>query len=98
MVYKRNNTPFIPFDINDAILLIIQGETVATKEEGGGVTGINRLQVVLTRYDLAAQWQCRVNSPALTVPLTSDLHIDVHGRFHRKTVICDTSNLSTNHC
>lgn len=61
------------------------GETVATKEEGGGVTGINRLQVVLTRYDLAAQWQCRAHSPALSSPLTSDLHIDVHGRLIHST-------------
>ena len=57
------------------------GETVATKEEGGGVTGINRLQVVLTRYDLAAQWQCRAHNPALNIPLTANLHIDVHGTF-----------------
>jgi hypothetical protein len=56
------------------------GELVATQEESGAMTGINRLQVVLTRQDLNAQWQCRVNSPALHSPLVANLRIDVHGK------------------
>lgn len=55
------------------------GELVATQEESGAVTGINRLQVTLARQDLDAQWQCRVQSPALTAPLVANLRIDVHG-------------------
>ena len=43
------------------------------------MTGINRLQVALSRQDLAARWQCRVNSPALSSPLIADLQVDVHG-------------------
>ncbi|XP_046442909.1 hemicentin-1-like isoform X6 [Daphnia pulex] len=56
----------------------LEGELVATQEESGAMTGINRLQVVLTRQDLNAQWQCRVNSPALHSPLVANLRIDVH--------------------
>lgn len=56
------------------------GELVATQEESGAMTGINRLQVVLTRQDLNAQWQCRVNSPALHSLLVANLRIDVHGK------------------
>jgi hypothetical protein len=56
------------------------GELVATHEESGAMTGINRIQVVLTRQDLGAQWQCRVNSAALTSPLVANLRIDVHGK------------------
>lgn len=44
------------------------------------MTGINRLQVSLSRQDLAARWQCRVSSPALTAPLVADLQVDVHGK------------------
>ena len=52
---------------------------VATQEDSGSVTGINRLQVALTRQDLNAQWQCRAHSPALTTSLVANLRIDVHG-------------------
>ncbi|XP_057364590.1 B-cell receptor CD22-like isoform X9 [Daphnia carinata] len=53
-------------------------EVVATQEDNGAVTGINRLQVALSRQDLDAQWQCRVRSPALSSPLVANLRIDVH--------------------
>jgi hypothetical protein len=55
------------------------GDFTSTGEESGAVTGINRLQVALSRQDLAARWQCRVNSPALSSPLIADLQVDVHG-------------------
>lgn len=53
-------------------------EVVATQEDNGAVTGINRLQIALSRQDLDAQWQCRVRSPALSSPLVANLRIDVH--------------------
>ena len=58
----------------------VAGEVVATQEESGAVTGINRLQVALARQDLDAQWQCRVHSPALPSSLVANLRIDVHGK------------------
>ncbi|XP_045036805.1 hemicentin-1-like isoform X2 [Daphnia magna] len=57
---------------------IMEDEVVATQEDNGAVTGINRLQVALSRQDLDAQWQCRVRSPALSSPLVANLRIDVH--------------------
>lgn len=58
----------------------VADEVVATQEDNGAVTGINRLQVALSRQDLDAQWQCRVRSPALSSPLVANLRIDVHGK------------------
>lgn len=52
---------------------------IASQEDSGAVMGINRLQVTLTRQDLAAQWQCRVHSPALSSHLVAHLNVDVHG-------------------
>ena len=68
--------------MDESIFLCVRvaGEVVATQEESGAVTGINRLQVALARQDLDAQWQCRVHSPALPSSLVANLRIDVHGK------------------
>ena len=72
------------------------GELIATQEESGAMTGINRLQVVLTRQDLGAQWQCRVNSPALASPLVANLRIDVHGKILSIFLAANVKTMSGN--
>lgn len=78
---KDGITNFLSFDFRRS------GEMIASQEDSGAVMGINRLQVTLTRQDLAAQWQCRVHSPALSSHLVAHLNVDVHGIFTISDVV-----------
>jgi len=50
---------------------------------GDGVgTGTSKLQLTLSRGDLNARFECRVESEALDAPIISWVTADVHGKYH----------------
>nr|XP_023013061.1 cell adhesion molecule 3-like [Leptinotarsa decemlineata] len=59
----------------------IQRAKYSANEIDNGVgTGISRLQLTLTRGDLLARFECRVESDALDEPIISWVRIDVNGK------------------
>lgn len=51
-------------------------------DDGEGVgTGRSKLQLTLSRGDLNARFECRVESDALDEPIISWISADVHGKY-----------------
>ncbi|CAB3363001.1 Hypothetical predicted protein [Cloeon dipterum] len=58
----------------------LPGAFTADPGSNGVGTGINRLQMTLSRGDLGAKYECRVSSRALSAPLVVSVEIDVNVR------------------
>lgn len=63
--------------------LILVSAQYSINDLGDGLgTGTSKLQLTLSRGDLNARFECRVESEALDGPIISWVTADVHGKYH----------------
>ena len=62
-------------------IILIESDSATTDESNGLFSVKSVLSIVLSRQELNAFLECRVETPALQATVSNQLHIDLQGNF-----------------